>query len=66
MTNQSSFIPWCNNAVVVDSKERNPYRNTAFFNKRPKGTNSDFATKAARYINGSLRRIIWRTRKGKI
>lgn len=63
MTNKPSFIPWCSNAIVVDSKERNPYRNTAFFYKRPRASNSLVATKAARYINGSLLRLIWRSRR---
>lgn len=60
---KSNSQPWSERHVVIDSRERNPYLNTAFYIKGIRGTKYDLAQKASHYINGVLRRMIWRSRR---
>lgn len=60
---KSNSQPWSGRHVVIDSRERNPYLNTAFHTKGVRGTKYDLAKSAAHYINGVLRRMIWRSRR---
>lgn len=60
---KSNSQPWSERHVVIDSRERNPYLNTAFYINRRRGAKYDLAQKASHYINGVLRRLIWRSRR---